>query len=511
VTDLRRTAERVAWAALLVLATVVMVRARARVNEAHVALTYLLIILGASARFGRVLGLTLALVAFVLFDWFFLKPYSTLIVANPLDWLVLGTFLVTSAVATQLLDRAHAEADTARQRADDVDRLAALGAETLSAGRPEDAVVAVAGVIRTTLGVDRCTVYTPDTSFGSMGTDVAGKLVAWTQEFGAEAAVLMDGTTRAAVAPGRPIVDDHSDASTPAFRVLLLPLRVRDRVVGVLAVERAEGLVLDEPRRRILDALSFYAALGVERIRLDADARHAAALREADALKDAVLASVSHDLRTPLTTIKALAHELATSASTAAADDRAATIEEEADRLNRFVSNLLDLSRLQAGARAVSPEPNEAEDLVGAVLQRVSGAFREREITVSLDPDHPVLIGRFDFGDAMRVLVNLIENAFKYTPAATPIELSVRRDEAWIAFAVSDRGPGIAPAEVGRIFTPFYRPLGTAPDTGRGAGLGLSIARSLAAAQGGSLVYSPRPGGGSVFTLRVPLIEAIDS
>jgi two-component system sensor histidine kinase KdpD len=337
--------------------------------------------------------------------------------------------------------------------------------------------------------------------------------VAWTRDYGAESAVLVDGTTRAAMAPGRPIIDDHNAASTPALRVLLRPLRVRDRVVGVLGVERTDGLILDEPRRRILDALAFYAALGVERVRLDADARYAAALRDADALKDAVLASVSHDLRTPLTTIKALAHELATSTSASAPDDdRAATIEQEADRLNRFVSDLLDLSRLQAagGARAASAEPNEAEDLVGAVLQRVSGAFGGREIIVSLDPQHPVLIGRFDFSDAMRVLVNLLENAFKYTPASAPIELAVRRDESWIAFAVADRGPGIAPSEVERIFAPFYRPPGVAPDSGSGAGLGLSIARSLAAAQGGSLVYTARPGGGSVFTLRVPLIQAID-
>ncbi|HWZ59119.1 MAG TPA: DUF4118 domain-containing protein, partial [Gemmatimonadaceae bacterium] len=377
------------------MATAAMLSVRARLNEAHVALTYLLIILGASARCGRVLGLSLAMTAFVLFDWFFLKPYATMLVANPLDWLVLAAFLATSGVAAQLLDRARAEAETARHRADDVDRLAALGAETLNVGRPEDAVVAVADVIRAIVGVDRCTVYTPGASYGSPEPHVASELVAWTRDFGAESAVLVDGTTRAAVAPGRPIIDDHNAASTPAFRVLLRPLRVRDRVVGVLGVERADGLILDEPRRRILDALAFYAALGVERVRLDADARYAMALRDADALKDAVLASVSHDLRTPLTTIKALAHELATSTSASAPDDdRAATIEQEADRLNRFVSDLLDLSRLQAagGARAASAEPNEAEDLVGAVLQRVSGAFGGREIIVSLDPRHPVLI-----------------------------------------------------------------------------------------------------------------------
>lgn len=467
-----------------------MIGIRPRLTEAHVALTYLLVILGASARFGSDLGLPLALASFVLFDFFFLRPYGTLVITNPLDWGVLAAFLATSAVATQLLDRARREADTARQRAADVDRLAALGAETLNAGRPQDAVVAVADVIRTTVGVDRCTVYTPGATYGSTTTDVAEGLVAWTMEYGAEAAVLIDGTTRAAVAPGRRIADDHAGA----FRVLLQPLRVRERVVGVLAVERGEGLMLDESRQRILDALSFYAALGVERVRLEADAQHAGALREADALKDAVLASVSHDLRTPLTTIKALAHELAPD------DDRAVTIEEEADRLNRFVSDLLDLSRLQAGARATSAGPNEAEDLVGAVLQRVSRALGGREIAVSLDPEHPVLIGRFDFSDAMRVLVNLLENASKYAPASSPIELSVRRDGPWIAFAVADRGPGIPSDEVGRIFTPFMS---------RGGGLGLSIAYSLAAAQGGSLEYAPRAGGGSVFTLRVPLIDSI--
>jgi two-component system sensor histidine kinase KdpD len=282
---------------------------------------------------------------------------------------------------------------------------------------------------------------------------------------------------------------------------LLLPLRVRERNVGVLAIVHDQGLELDAEARRVLDALSYYAALGVERARLVADAQNTEALRQADKLKDALVASVSHDLRTPLTTIKALAHDLS-----GGGDERAIIIEQEADRLNEFVANLLDISRIQAGSWKPIPEVNEVEDLVGAALQRVAGPLGSRAVTVSLDPDHPILIGRFDFTTTLRALVNLLDNAIKYAPVASPIELSVRRDGDMIAFAVSDLGPGVLAAEAERIFEPFYRPPGTPPDIG-GTGLGLSIARGLVEAQGGSLRYTPRPGGGSVFTLAVPLHE----
>jgi two-component system sensor histidine kinase KdpD len=166
----------------------------------------------------------------------------------------------------------------------------------------------------------------------------------------------------------------------------------------------------------------------------------------------------------------------------------------------------LDLSRVQAATGRPEVEANEAEDLVGAALKRASGAIGDRVVHVSLDPAHPVLIGRFNFSDALRALVNLVDNAAKHTPPASPIELDVRRGESMITFAVSDRGPGIPAAEVERIFAPFYRPPGVAPDTG-GAGLGLSIARRLAEAQGGRVTHDPRPGGGSVFTLHVPLLD----
>jgi two-component system, OmpR family, sensor histidine kinase KdpD len=252
-----------------------------------------------------------------------------------------------------------------------------------------------------------------------------------------------------------------------------------------------------------LRALSYYAALGVERVRLTRDAEHADALRTADRLKDAVLASVSHDLRTPLTAIKALANEIA-----ASGDGRAVTIEQEADRLNGFVENLLDMSRLQAGGGSRPPVANEAEDLVGAALQRLGGRAAGRELRATiLAEGEAVLVGRFDFTDTLHALVNLIENALKYSAPTTAVDLTVYRDGPWLAFAVADRGPGIPAAERDRIFQPFYRPRTSPPDVG-GAGLGLSIARSLATGQGGTVSYADREGGGSIFTLRVPALDA---
>ncbi|HEY6324551.1 MAG TPA: ATP-binding protein [Thermoanaerobaculia bacterium] len=351
------------WSATLVAVTVALVSVRGDLDQAHVTLIYLLVVLGGSASGGRALGFTLACACFLLIDYFLQTPYDLLSVDKPLDWLVLLAFLVTATVATQLLGRANAEAAAARQHAEEIDRLAALS------------------------------------------------------------------------------------------------------------------------------------------VQLAAEAEHAEALREADRLKDALLASVSHDLRTPLTTIKALAHDLA-----AAGDERAAVIEQQSDRLNHMVADLLDLSRLNAGGVPMQTEINAAEDLVGAAIQQVAGALGERELRTSLALREPMPVGRFDFVHSLRILVNLVENALKYSPADAPIEIAMRGEGEWIAIAVADRGRGVPPAERERIFEPFYRPAGVSPDGAGagGAGLGLAIARRLAEAQAGTLTYEERPGGGSVFTLRLP-------
>jgi two-component system sensor histidine kinase KdpD len=504
------------WGLALVAASALLLAFRARLDEAHGALILLLVVLGGSADGGRVVGLGLSGAAFLLFNWIFVVPYGTLAVSDPRDWLVLVAFLVTSVVAASLLQRAQREALLATARAAEVDRLATLGAETLSAGRAEDALAAVADVIQRTTGVDRCEIFRRRDGDGGLELAASApapgepgepggarrdageesSLPRWVAESGNAAGALHDGTVH--VYQARPGPDELARLAPRSARTLLLPLAARRQTVGVLRLTRADGLALDADGWRFLDAISYYAALAVERVRLIADAERAAALREADRLKDALLASVSHDLRTPLTTIKALAHDLRTPG-----DERAAVIEQEADRLNRMVADLLDLSRLGAGSLRVRPEVNAVDDLLGALVQRVEPTLGGRPLAVSLPAGDALLLARFDLPHSLRILVNLVENAARYAPGPSPIEVAAARAGEEVAVRVLDRGPGVPAGEGERIFEPFYRPPGAPPDVG-GAGLGLAIARQLAEAQGGRLEYTPRPGGGSEFTLRLP-------
>jgi two-component system, OmpR family, sensor histidine kinase KdpD len=330
-------------------------------------------------------------------------------------------------------------------------------------------------------------------------------LVEWIAGQRGEIVELADGTvrlfaTREAGAGTR----DHAGGGTavPAnVRALAIPLFVRRETVGVLRIASANDIQLTDARQRLLAALAYYAALGVERLRLVATAERAEAERRLEALRSALLTAVSHDLRTPLTTIKGIAHEIAHGADPA----RARVIEAETDRLDALVADLLDLSRIHAGAVRPDLTINTADELVGAALQRAAGALGGHPVDVDMEAGE-LLAGRFDIAQALRALVNLLDNAAKYSPPASPLVVRVRRVGGEIEIGVLDAGAGIPEAERGRIFEPFYRPAGVPPDV-RGTGLGLSIARGLAEAQGGSLRYEPRPGGGSTFTLALPSTE----
>jgi len=356
----------------------------------------------------------------------------------------------------------------------------------------------IADLIRTSLEVAHCRIYGRD--------DEAVRLLVSSPAAATTEAGLpdVDDLRRFAETTDRlDIAEDGASGATlqshdPDGRTVLAALRAHGRTVGALYLTNEQPIALDPARRRFLGALAYYAALAVERTRLVATAEHAEALREADRLKDVVLASVSHDLRTPLTTIKALAQEGALRG-----DRNALAIEEQADRLGHLVADLLDLSRLKGGAMPVHLELNTAEDLVGAAMRQMAGLLKDRRVETSVDFTEPALAGRFDFVQSLRILSNLLGNAVRYTPPASPIELSVHRDGAALVFVVADHGPGIPVPERDRIFEPFYRPAG-APADGGGAGLGLAIARRLAELQSGTLEYAARPGGGSRFVLRLP-------
>lgn len=474
---------------MLTLVIVALLPVRAELEKAHLTLALLLVVLVAAADGGRVAGLLTATLAFLGFNWFFLPPFGTLVVANPLDWFVLLAFLGTSVVASHLFHRVQREADAARERTDELITLASLGADAMTAPRADGALRVVADTAREVLGVATCHVHVgPD----AIGGDAH---VQMSLERGARVA-LLDGDVVRLLPSGEPSLGFGLAGMSP--RRLLIPLHAGTLVIGVLEVADPAGITLDPSKERLLAALAYYAALGVERARSERAVAHVEALEEAEHMRKAVLASVSHDLRTPLTTIKALAHELRSWG-----DERTQVIEQEADRLNGVVAAMLDLSRLTSGRFPLQPTVVPVDELVTAALQQTKGGFGSRRIDVQLPGEDGVPLARFDLAQTVRIVVNLLDNARKYAGGDAPITLAVERDGDWMRIAVLDRGPGVPPAESERIFEAMYRPAHSPPDVGS-AGLGLAIARGLAEAQGGTLTYAPRAGGGSAFTLSLP-------
>jgi len=290
----------------------------------------------------------------------------------------------------------------------------------------------------------------------------------------------------------------------PASDGLYLPLGSATGCAGVLGVFSADATKLDDPgQRQLLDTFAHQVATALERTRLAHDAELARIRAEREELRNSLLSSVSHDLRTPLAAI--------TGAATMLLEDEAATasirrelletVHEEADRLNRLVGNLLDMTRLESGGLRVHKEWTVLEEVIGSALNRLEPMLRGRQVEVRLAPDLPlvpldgVLIGQ--------VFFNLLENAAKYTPADSPIEIGARVSDGVVVIEVADRGPGIPNGSEDRVFDKFFR--ATDGSSARGTGLGLTICRGIVVAHGGTIVAENRNGGGAVFRISLPL------
>jgi two-component system, OmpR family, sensor histidine kinase KdpD len=293
----------------------------------------------------------------------------------------------------------------------------------------------------------------------------------------------------------------------PGAKRLFLPMQTGRGAVGVIGIDREEpGPILTPDQQRLLDALADQAALAIERVNLVEDVDRARLVAETDRLRGALLPSISHDLRTPLASILGSATSLATqdeALDRATRRDLIRTIQEESERLNRFIGNLLDMTRLESGPMKLRAGPIEFSDLIGSVLRRADKILAAHRMQISLDPNLPML----DMDDVLfeQVLFNLLDNAAKYAPAGSLVTITASRQNSQVWVQVIDEGPGIPPTDLPYVFDKFYR-AGGADRRRAGTGLGLAICRGFVEAMHGTITATnPTDRTGAVFTISLPV------
>jgi two-component system, OmpR family, sensor histidine kinase KdpD len=305
---------------------------------------------------------------------------------------------------------------------------------------------------------------------------------------------------------------DHSTAAgrgadtLPGAKWLFLPIRTGRGTVGIIGLDNDRaGPILSPDQRRLLDALSDQAALAIERVNLARDIDQARLTTETERLRTALLTSISHDLRTPLASILGSATSLRTyrkSLDDMEQDELIGTIQSESERLNRFIANLLDMTRLESGAIVPKAEPTDVADVIGSALQRAGKVLSSHEVRIDLEPNLPLL--NVDAVLLEQALFNLLDNAAKYAPAGSEVLVRGRRVNGSVHIEVLDEGEGIPPADVERIFDKFYR-VQAADRKRAGTGLGLAIGRGFIEAMGGTIVANNRSDhSGAVFDISLP-------
>ncbi len=414
---------------------------------------YLLAVLPAGVVWGIGVALPVSVASMLAFNFFFLAPVHTLRLREAENWVALAVYVVVGLVAGELAVRGRRRAKDAEQRGREAAFAAEVSAMLLEPGFVQDKI-------------------------GDIGTRAARVL-------GVEGARIEVESFR------RPQIGETAHV-----------LAVGDRRVGQLLVDgRAEAD--SEALDRVLPALASLLASAVDRERLALKAVDAEALRRSDGVKTAILRTLSHDLRSPLTAISAAGEVLEQGASELSSDERAelvASIRHEAARLGRLVSNLLDLSRLEVGAAHPRPELWTVDGLLARALDAI-GADGSR-VRLSLPDDTPPL--RVDAAQVERTLVNLLENALETSSPSDPVDVQATVAEEMVVLRILDRGPGVEARDLERIFEPFERGTG---ETKQGTGLGLAIAKGFAEANGGRLWAEPVPGRGAVLVLALPVAD----
>jgi two-component system sensor histidine kinase KdpD len=461
-------------------------------HPTNLVVIYLLAVVLATIYLGRGPGILVSILGVAAFDFFFVPPSMTLAVDDTEYLLTLIGLLAVSLVISQLTAVVRGQTEAVQRREAETVELYELGRDLTVAADLEAVARAAIAHVGQTFG-RQVAIFLPEGNHAKVYAVSPGLALSEDDQ------AVADWALEHGQVAGR------STETLPEAPMRYQPLKTTLGVVGVLGVKPLDpSRYLTREQLRTLDAFANQIGLAIERASLAEQARQAEMLEITDKLQTALLNSISHDLRTPLVSITGAISSLADDQILLDESARRSLIEtagEEADRLNRLVGNLLDMTRLESGAMHIRKEACDIQDLVGSTLEELGSRLGDRSITIDIPPELPLV--PLDFVLVERVLVNVIDNALKYSPADTRIEINAHIAGAFLEIDVADRGTGIPPDDLNRIFDKFYRV--QRPDSVSGTGLGLSISKGIIQAHGGFIAAENRRDGGTMITISLPL------
>jgi two-component system, OmpR family, sensor histidine kinase KdpD len=478
VRDLRRAAAGVGGVAVV---TAVYLFWLNVTNTTTVALSFLLIVFVVAATSRLWVAVATSVAAMVCFNFFFLPPVGTLTIADPQNWVALFAFLAVSLVASNLSSVARTRTQEALAARDEVGRLFDLSRDVLIMTDSQEAITLLARLIARRFDLEYVAICLPDASLSGWSISEAGMLMLTMDSAELSAAIIDADARRTATADGH--------------KVELIPLRFGARVVGLLA---AAGRAVESGT---LDALGGLAAIAIERAQFLEERKAAELSRQGEELKSALLASLAHDLRTPLTAIRVAADNLQASWLTERdRQEQTALVLAEVERLTRLFGNILEMARIDAGTIGKDLRWVHPAEILEAARDQVVHSLTRHQLHTGIDAARLV---RVDPRLTAAALAHLLENAAQYAPAGSEIEARASVTSEGLALTVRDRGPGISPEDLPHVFERFYRGA-VAKARPSGTGMGLSIARGLLAVERGRVWVENSPDGGAQFTIVVP-------
>ncbi len=474
----RRIMLRFALLTAAALVVVVIFREVLAANQTTVALSFLMLVLATASRWRLIYSAYLSVLCTLLYNFFFLPPIGKLTIEDPRNWIALAAFLCCSILVSHLANKEREQAELSEARRGEAERLYEFSQQLLLQEDLPGLARITPSVAASVFGFRAVALYVRDedaTYYSDPGNDLLStaelKLAASQNETG----------------------------MTVRDRCRVIPLSLGMRSPGVL-------VVTDEGHSpQMCEAIGSLVAIALERAAALERSSHLEASRQGERLRSALLDSITHDLRTPLTAIRAAATMLVSEPNLAEGErnELAMILDEESARLDRLIGQAVEMAELDAAAIQIRARPQDVRELIETTLEEMQPVLQDRAVEVKVAPDLPRT--PMDHALVHRVLRHLVENAAKYSPKGTPITVSAKRDEYRLLVTVADQGPGIEPEEQPFVFDKFFRGKGQRSQSA-GTGMGLAIAKAILEAHGGGIELMSRSGEGSRFTFWLPLV-----